>query len=301
MDNYSRILAEVLVVLGTYPTITFTLRQMYYRLVAKQVIPNTLNEYKKLSRYMVKARENGEVDDDRFEDRARRVLGTGDTGYGSGEKFIEAQKERFLDSYKHFSYRQWLNQEEYLEVWLEKDALSTLFNQVANPLNVHTCPARGYPSYSYVMKAVERFWRAEKPIVILYFGDYDPSGLNIPENLIKRFRQYGQMDEDEISIERIALNIKQIRQYDLPPAPAKKSDSRFASFVMETGSDDVVELDALEPNVLQELIKDAITNHIDIDLWNAIVEKSDRMREKLKTVFDDADIDIEDVEEEEDD
>ncbi len=297
-DNYNRIIAEVQVILEAYPGITFTLRQMYYRLVAKQLIPNTVNEYKKLSSYLVKARELGTVDDDRFEDRIRKVLGGGDRGWLDGNSFIKSQIRELKKSHEYFAYKQWRDQEEYIEVWLEKDALSDLFRRIADGLNVHTCPARGYPSYSYVMDCAGRILKAGKPAVLLYFGDFDPTGLNIPENLLTRVIKYSGLEEDEITLERVALNIDQIRQYSLPPAPAKRTDARFSAFVEATGSDDVVELDALEPNVLQEMIKRAITEHIDVDTWNRTARKSKRMRKKLKEVFDRANVEIDEVEEE---
>jgi len=291
--NYLRIIYHVKKILQEYPDVDqWTLRQMYYRLVARHIIPNTINEYKKLSSYLTTAREDGVVDYKKFEDRARKVLGYGDTGYESIDQFIENQIKDFLKSYRYFSYKQWLNQKDYIELWLEKDALSSIFKNVGDGFNLYTCPTRGYPSYSYVIEAVERFSEIDKPITILYFGDFDPSGLNIPDNLIERIYRYGDFDEGSITLERIALNPDQINQYQLPPAPAKRTDVRFKGFVEETGTDQVVELDALEPTILRDIIKEAISQYIDSHLWNEMIRKTSRVKERLKDIISNAEIDL---------
>ena len=291
-----RIVAEVKDLLEDYPSIeSWSLRQIYYRLVAKQLIPNTINEYKKLSKYLVWAREEGIIDETKLEDRGRKVMGYGDIGYSSPEAFMEFRVNRFKDEWKYFSYKQWKDQPEYIEVWVEKEALARLFEQIANKHNIYSCPTRGYPSYSYVKKAVERFTEIDKPITILYFGDFDPTGINIAENLIERFRKYGRdvleyIEPEDIRLERVALNSDQIRQYDLPPAPAKKTDTRDEKFVETTGSDDVVELDALEPDVLQKMISDSIAEHIDVRAWNETVDKTEKEKKRLRPLFEQAEI-----------
>jgi len=288
----AEVIDEVKKILEEYPDIKdWSLRQMYYRLVARLVLENTINNYKNLSRWLVEAREEGWIDYNLFEDRARKIVGTGDRIYETPECFIERRLRNFRNGWKYFAYPQWYDQEIYIEVWLEKDALSKIFSSVTDKYKVYTCPSRGYPSFSYVMDAVKRFERKDKPIKILYFGDFDPTGLNIPENLLQRFKSYGEY-EHGIELESIALNIDQIRQYNLPPAPAKKSDTRYNSFVEETGSDRVVELDALEPTVLQDLIKEALEEHIDADLWNKTVERSEKMQQKLKPLLEEVKIEF---------
>ena len=228
------------------------------------------------------------LDYKRFEDRLRKVLGWRDSGWSDPDDFITDMVERFGDMWKQFNYPQWHDQDYYLELWIEKDALSQLFNDVGKGFNVYTCPSRGYPSYSFVMDAVTRFHDEEKPIILLYFGDFDPSGLNIPVNLIERINRYGDFEEGKVTLKMIALNLEQIRQYQLPPAPAKKTDVRYKKFVETTGTDQVVELDALEPPVLQSMIKESISLYIDPALWNETVRKTEAVRDKLMPLFDKA-------------
>jgi len=298
-DQYNRVVQATQAMLDKYPSVDhWSLRQMYYRLVATEVLENTINNYKNLSRWLTKAREDGIIDSRKFEDRSRKTHGSGDRNPDSPEDYMESRIKSLLNSYKYFEYSLWSDQEVYLEVWIEKDALTTLFNDVGRKYNIHTCPCKGYPSYSYVMEAVKRFWRIQerypdRPIKILYFGDFDPSGLNIPENLMERFVRYGNFEEGvDISLDRKALTIPQINQYELPPAPAKKSDVRYKRFTEITGTDLSVELDALEPYILQAMVKEAIEENIIADRWDAKLDESSEGREKLRIALQTLDLEV---------
>lgn len=275
--DYETIVREANSVLKQY-NMRMTLRQIFYRLVAKLVIANTLNNYKALSKWLVKARERGDVDEWYIEDRVRETLG-GDSGYDDAEGFIESYENWFKNCWKYFKYKMWTTQENIVEAWIEKDALSRLAKDAADEFNVMTCPSRGYSSYSYVRDAVQRLLEHEKPAVILYYGDWDPSGKDIERDLGRRLRRYGLKD---FTVKRVALTLDQIQEYSLPPMPAKRSDPRFAKFVADTGGADAVELDALEPPVLQRLIKEAIEAEIDLVAWEERKEETDEEKERLR-------------------
>lgn len=280
--DYRTVVRESLAIFQQY-NMAMTLRQLYYRLVAKLVFPNNLNSYKRLSKIMVRAREEGEVPDRFIEDRTRTTLGA-DGGFESPDSFVEAHIRWFKGAWENFTMPLWENQPIRVEVWVEKDALSRLCSQVSEEYNVTTCPSKGYSSYSYVKKAVVRMDEnyGHKDVVILYFGDYDPSGMDIERDLGSRLGRYGAVD---LSVERIALTLDQIQKYQLPPMPAKTSDPRFAKFVADTGGADVVELDALEPNVLQDLIREAIQAHIDKSLWADRLTEIEVHKEELRKKF----------------
>lgn len=292
MSKYKIIVQEVNKIISQYDQ-KMTLRQIYYRLVAKQIIPNTLNRYKALSRYLVKARENGEVDWRQIEDRARNTHG-GDYGRDSVsdvESYISDMVTEFKDSWSDITLSRWKGQENYVEVWIEKDALSRLATTAVTDLAVKVCPSKGYSSFTYVIKTVQRLRYREhrdKNIHILYFGDFDPSGLDIERDLYSRLVRYGS--PSSLTVTRIALTSEQIMEYQLPPSPAKISDVRYAKFVYETGSDDTVELDALEPPVLSELIRDSVSDLIDWDIWTERIEEETEIREKVKEKLDEIEI-----------
>jgi len=277
--RFEQIVSEVNAILAQY-TMRLTLRQIFYRLVSKLVIPNTVSSYKRLSRILVRAREEGLVDERRIEDRSRQVLGVGDFGYDDFDSFLDERIQRLKDSWKYWFRPLWETQPRKVLIALEKDALSRLFTDVADKYNVNVFPTRGYGSYTYVRQMAGRL-DGEKPNVVLYFGDYDPSGRDIERDLDERLFRYGAVSYKVI---RVAIKPDQIAQYNLPPRPedaetlAKLArDPRTRRY----GIQYAVELDAIEPNELQRIIKEAIVSQIDEDLWNQRVKQIEDERKKL--------------------
>ncbi len=264
LPSYKQVVEAAREVFSQYDT-SITLRQLYYRLVSRHLIPNTINSYKRLSRMMVRAREEREVPVHCLEDRSRRILGRGDTGYESAEDFLKQRLSGLQDSWKSFTMTMWEDQPNHILISLEKDALSRLVSRVANQYSVRTFPTRGYPSFSYVqrMASYMRNRLDGKPTVVLYFGDFDPSGVDIERDLSERLVKYGA---GEFKVKRVALSLEQIKEYDLPPMPVKRSDARADNFMAEYG-DRAVELDALDPKVLQHFVASSIEGFIDIKAW----------------------------------
>jgi hypothetical protein len=169
--RYGEIVKAVNEILAQYDA-PLTLRQVYYRLVAKALIPNTVTSYKTLSRLLVKARERGEVDDARIEDRSRQVLGAGDWGCGDFDAFIGYHVDRLKSSWQYWTRPLWENQPRNVVIALEKDALSRLFVDVADGFRVRVFPTRGYGSYTYVKGMAGSMGpNTDKPTIVLYFGD----------------------------------------------------------------------------------------------------------------------------------
>ncbi len=279
LPSYNEVVLESLKVFRQYDT-ALTLRQLYYRLVSKHLFSNTINSYKRLSRLMVRARDTRDVPVNCLEDRSRRILGRGDTGYNSAEDFLKQRFANLQSSWKSFNMPRWDDQPVYLVVSLEKDALSRLVSDIANRYAVRTFPTRGYPSFTYVqnMASYIRNRLKDKPTVVLYFGDFDPSGIDIERDLTERLAKY---DAGDFSVQRVALNSDQIEQYKLPPMPVKKSDARAESFVEEYGNM-TVELDALEPNVLKNLVQQAILSHINLRNWKKRQEEVTNLQQWIR-------------------
>ena len=284
LPKYEEVVEASLEVFKQYDT-AITLRQLYYRLVSRLLIPNTINSYKRLSRIMVKARERADVPINCLEDRSRRILGKGDTGYYSAEEYLKMKLHSLQDSWKSFSMPMWDNQPNYILISLEKDALSRLVSRIANRYSVRTFPTRGYPSFSYVqqMSSYIRTKLLDKPTIVLYFGDFDPSGIDIERDLSDRLEKYNAGD---FSVTRVALTSEQIKTYNLPPMPVKRSDARSDSFMAEHG-DLSVELDALDPNLFQRMVANSIEKNINIRKWNAKLRKIDSLQQWIKTKLED--------------
>jgi len=279
--KYQEIVKAVNDVLAQYD-MPLTLRQIYYRLVAKLLIPNTVTAYKTLSKLMVKARERGEVDDTRIEDRSRQVLGIGDFGYDDLDSFLSEQIESLKGSWRYWTRRLWPAQPHYLLIALEKDALSRIFTDVADGFHVNVFPTKGYGSYSYVKDMAERMNPITgKKTIVLYFGDYDPSGRDIERDLKERLGRYGG---ENFNVVRVALTKEQIERFNLPPRPEDaatieklKRDPRTARYGMEYAA----ELDALEPPTLQEIIRDTIMTLIDHKAWKETIEQIRKEQKQL--------------------
>lgn len=277
--KYRLVVTYVNDILNQY-TIKLTLRQIYYRLVARHGYPNTNSAYTQLSKQLVKARERGDVDETRIEDRSREFLG-GDYPFDSLEDFITYRFETFLNSPTYYARKMWTSQPEYVIVWIEKDALSRVISTVADQYNVTTCPSRGYASYTYIKEALATL-PEDKDITILHFADHDPSGIDMTRDVEERFHNYSTLDV--IAVERIALNHDQVQHYELPPSPTKRADPRAESYIAEYGNE-CWELDAIEPVELQRMVSEAIQSHIDINLWNETIEQMQQEREELRTLF----------------
>ncbi len=257
-----------------------TVRQIFYRLVSSGFIQNTINSYKLFDRMITRGREKGDIDARSIVDRARQVMG-GDYGYASVQDFVRTKISELEDT-EQYTRRIWDNQPQYVEVWVEKDALATLFSSIADGYRVVTYPSRGYSSYTKVYEAINKRFSlyGDRPITILHFSDHDPSGLNMTEDIQSRLYRYGS----HAKVKRIALTYTQVRQFGLEPMPTKMSDSRWREYSVQYGNQ-CWELDALPPNELQNIIRDAIKVHVDVSRWNKTFKEIEKEKQSLQKRF----------------
>lgn len=251
---------------------SLTLRQLYYRFVSADLIPNTMQSYKRLGSIINDARYAGLFDWSLITDRTRNATG-GDSGYTPDhpEEVIEPDV---------YHVTQWNDQPHRVEVWVEKDALIDVIQQAASPLRAVTFSCRGYTSSSEIWAAARRIeGKLREPsvehVTILHLGDHDPSGIDMTRDIGARLAEFitqdiGAMEgpDYDFHVKRIALNWDQIEQYTPPPNPAKETDSRFEGYRRIYG-DESWELDALEPAVLRDLIRGEIRPLIDAEKWEA--------------------------------
>ena len=277
--KYKAVVKKVNAILDDYPGMKLTLRQIFYRLVAEHEYPNSKSKYTQLSTQLVKARQKGDVDEDRIEDRTRQFIGE-DYGWESFDAFVSNRFSSFFNSPIYYARKMWTSQPEFVIAWIEKDALSTVISTIAKRYNVITCPSRGYASYTYIKEALELL-PPDKEITILHLADHDPSGIDMTRDLISRFSEY---TDQTISVERIALNYDQTQGYALPPNPTKIADPRFATYLAEYGPY-CWELDAIEPTELQRLVTQAIEKHIDFEQWTRIQTREEQENEELEIMF----------------
>lgn len=168
----------------------------------------------------------------------------------------------------------WASQPAYLEVWLEKDALSGIFEDILEPYGVTLNVGRGYDGWDSIHNAAERFGDGDG-VTLLYFGDFDPSGEDMVRSLGERLADQGATP----LIIKCALTAEDVRRYRLPPAFTKITDSRRAAFVAKHG-DISVELDALPLDALQARLHTEVRSRMDLEALQAVrdVEREERQR-----------------------
>jgi len=243
-----------------------TVRQVYYRQVSRQVIKNNRGQYQAVSNALVEARRSGVIPWEWVEDRLRRPRLV--SMWAGLPEFAETCRR---------SYRRdvWETQSNYLEVWLEKDALSGIFENVLNPYGVTLNVGRGYDGWDSIHNAAQRYIE-KPPATVLYFGDFDPSGEDMFHSLIKRLGDQGATPE----IIKCALTREDITRYELPPDFAKKTDTRTPAFILKHG-DISVELDALPPDVLRARLEDEISSRMDLEALKEIKTLEETERAEL--------------------
>jgi hypothetical protein len=252
-----------------------TVRGVAYRLFVLGAIENmSTRETQKVSRALVYARERGEipwswiVDETREPERISQW--TDPVEYG----------EAVLRSYrKDF----WQHQNTRVEVWSEKGTVRGVLALVLDEFAVTFRVQHGFGSATSVHDIAEATADVERPLIALYVGDWDPSGLFMSEiDLPRRLDQYGA----RVELRRIALTEQDLRDPDLPsfPADSRRKDPRHTWFRARYGNR-CWELDALPATVLRQRVRTAIGALIDFDAWNhcASIEKAER--ESIVTVW----------------
>lgn len=252
-----------------------TLRQLYYCLVVKNIIQNKEKSYKKLSSVVSDARLGGLMDWNAIEDRIRRPQIP--TDFKDLAELVEAAVA---------SYRldRWAGQENYVECWVEKDAISGVLAPLARKYHITLVVNRGYSSQSAMYESAQRFIHngeeEMRDATLLYLGDHDSSGEDMVRDIRDRLAMFNVQD---LKVEKIALTMDQIDQYDPPPNPVKVSDPRAAQYMAAHG-DTSWEVDALPPTVLQQIVEDSIVNLLDVEMMDKIIRQEERDKLYLQQV-----------------
>lgn len=277
MSEYTRnwITENSIKVLESYEG-QITLRQLYYRLVALGMT-NDVKHYKKVIGAMGDARWNGSVEFEAFIDRERSMYGITEASPVNLQERIERGKEQVKAWMEDYHLNRWENQPEYFEIWIEKKALQGVFESPCNTFDLGLAPCKGYPSLTFLHEALERFDDAlqrEQLPFIFYFGDYDPSGEDIPRSIHENFERMGL----PIEVRRIALTPAQIEDMNLPSVPAKLTDTRTKNW----NGKGVVELDAVEPKTLSKMVESVIREHFDTELYGELKKRESTEREQYQ-------------------
>ena len=246
-----------------------TLRQLYYQLVSRNLIRNTEREYKNLVALVSDARLAGLLDWDAIEDRVRRPRSPSE--FENLSDLVEAA----IASYR---LPRWQGQDYYVELWVEKDALAGVLEPLASEFHVTMMVNRGYSSTSAMYESANRFRHySDRTGVLFYLGDHDPSGEDMVRDMGVRLQMFGV----DVDVRKLALTMPQIEQYNPPPNPAKMADPRAEAYVEAHGNESW-EVDALPPNVLTQIIRDAFDEVLDVLKMNRIKKREQRDKRQLQ-------------------
>jgi hypothetical protein len=237
--DWNSILLRAAEIVKSYDT-GVTLRQLYYRLVSEGLIPNRQQSYKTLSAKSAAARREGWFP--QLIDRTREI-----------ERYQTFESPSQALNWLHDIYRRDRTecQEHSIYIGVEKHGLTMQLMHWFGKYGIPVMALGGYSSQTFVDVVAKDVHEQGRPSVLIYAGDFDPSGMDIDRDFEERTDIF-----DEVV--RVALTADIVAEYDLPPMPGKSTDSRSTRFMMEHGELVQVELDALPPEEMRKLYQQAI-------------------------------------------
>lgn len=252
--DWQAILAQASVIVQSYDT-GVTLRQLFYRLVAAELLPNSQGAYKTLSARTAEARRQGEFPEliDRTRDIHRYQSFVG----------VEQAKEWLSAIYRRDRTE---GQSVSLYLGVEKNGIVEQLRSWFGAYGFPILALGGYSSQSYVADVIADVFNQDRPAVLIYAGDFDPSGEDIDRDFLARTQCFDR-------VVRVALTDEQVDDYRLPPQPGKETDTRAASFVARHGRLVQVELDALPPDTLRSLYGEAIAEFFDQSVYESCLQR----------------------------
>lgn len=286
---------------------SLTLRQMYYRFVAEGISPSGQLHYKRIGDVLTDARYEGTFPIEGLEDRGRDIHEGGYTRFDTNINPPLGQAADWIRNMPALALQRdrWAGQRTHVSVWVEKQALEGVFQPVCDELGVSWFACKGYPSVSALWEWIKNVRRAmndnarregyqrhvglAEECVVLYFGDHDPDGWEIPRSALRNLRKLMAVKGYDISVtfKRIALNMDQIQEYDPPPFEAKMTSARYAGYIREHETDEAWELDALEPIVLRDMIRENVEEYFDEDIHDTNDEEVAALHEEMKEAMKD--------------
>jgi len=257
-----------------------TIRALHYRLVAIGMT-NDLAHYKKVVNAMIEARWSGDLDFNSFRDHERQSIGKTEYEETFVDEFATKAKNQIKLWATSYKKNIWENQPYYPEIFIEKKALQGVFERTCYKWKISLNPCKGYPSLTFLHDAKNRMEEAlhlGKSPIILYFGDYDCSGENIPDTILENLNKMGL---GSVELKRVALMKDQVIKWKLPPAPTKESDTRSGNW----DGLGQVELDAVDPRKIVQLCEEAISDIFDNDLFDELQEKEKVEEKEFKKIL----------------
>jgi hypothetical protein len=239
-----------------------TVRQVFYQATVRDLVEKAESGYTKVQTDLTLMRRDGSLPYNWLADNRRWQL---------KRNTFDSVQQALKDTAALYRKNLWLNADSYVEIWIEKDALAGVISDVTEQFDVPLMVARGYASLSFLYSAAEHINDLNVPAYIYHLGDFDPSGVNAAQKIEETLRELAP--DAEIYFERLAVTREQIRSWNLPKRPTKQSDTRAKGFGKIS-----VELDAIDPNNLRDLVQTAIEQHLPPEQYEVlkVAEESER-------------------------
>ena len=229
-----------------------TVRQLFYRLSVLDAVPKNESGCKTVGRICAQMRRDGELPFEWIADNTR---------WQRKPRTYNSLEDALTNTAQIYRRNLWQSQQGLVEIWLEKDALAGVVYPVTEEWDVPLMVVKGYPSLSFTHSAAQDMHKATeqgKTNHIFYFGDHDPSGKDIFRCVGETLREFAPAAD--INMKQVAVTEQQIADWDLPSRTTKRTDSRSKNFI-----GDSVELDAIPPAQLRQLVQDSIFSIMDSD------------------------------------
>lgn len=245
-----------------------TVRQVFYQATVRNVVEKSEAGYTKVQTDLVQMRRAGTLPYDWLADNTR---------WQRKPRTFYSVQQALDDTARLYRKALWADADAYVEVWLEKDALAGVVLPITAAYDVPLMVARGYASLSFLHSAAEYINELDVPVYIYHFGDFDPSGVNAGEKIEQTLKEMAPAAD--ITFERVAVTLEQITAWDLPSRPTKATDSRAKNFGTIS-----VELDAIEPGQLRDLVEGAIQRHLPLDQFIVLKAAEESERELIASL-----------------
>lgn len=257
-----------------------TLRQLFYAATVRSLVPKTEAGYDLVGRRMVLLRRRFHSIFDWVVDNTRWMRKP--NSYTGLDDLLERSARLYRRDL-------WIESPERVEIWVEKDALAGVIYPITDEYDVPLMVTRGYSSLTFAYSSAMAIVNQRIPTHLYYFGDHDPSGVDIDRALQRYLEEFGATQPVWIgevgnqsplaTLERVAVLPWQIVAWNLPTRPTKRSDSRAAGF-----EGDSVELDAIPPDQLRALVREVIERHIESDRLERVRRVEEQERESLANI-----------------
>jgi hypothetical protein len=224
-----------------------SVRGVFYRVMSAGAVEKSEKAYAAVQREVLKLRRSGILPYEWIADGTR---------WHVKSRSWDSVEDALDDAASSYRRGLWQDQDVYVEVWSEKEAISSIVSPITNRWDVPLMIARGFASESFLWTTAETIRAAGKPAVVYQLGDHDPSGISAWRHIQRRLTDFAP--DVDITFERLAVTEDQIADHDLPTRPTKITDSRAKTFI-----GDSVEVDAIPTRILRGIVEDGITSWID--------------------------------------